>query len=508
MKGTKPAQNGGRNAAGGGDDEADAIPITQTFVKATVRPEKPMTKRKDAGGVSNIASAAVGGLDTDTGVDNDAAHVSGDQQSSMSKLFGACGPAEALDLDLMRGAATKLRVPTRAESADFVKSLSLPERLRDVRNGLNTKLVGACVGNRNGYDEGSGRKSSATAARKQPACTANGAVGQDNSLSSTNAQGIHRSSTTATTTTSVDESSNASYHTLNTKEERLEEEMHHLERMTSWNTLGTVNTFGTNVTNADDTSTDDNINALGMLGLDPPLVDDDGNEISSEMLKDLKARRERKAAATSATSASQSKKKKKKTPSSRRRVVQFDYPPISSLRECPRLDPADQGKLFFSEEELDELEEDRIACKMVDDVEVVAVPAMAPVASSATASSPNGAVTSEVNGIGRRGKMMTKREARKLALGASQKLKGGTSSISPNGSKAIGTTHNSISRSAVASGTDVDNNKANTATTAAGNNPGTSEGNTTGKGGGPMLKGVQIYLRQRSTNEAAKRGKS
>lgn len=114
--------------------------------------------------------------------------------------------------------------------------------------------------------------------------------------------------------------------------------MERLERMTSWNTLGTLNTFGTNNTQTDDAATDDNINALGMLGLNDsqdrpvgdiskgnnnigapkaPIVDDDGNEISSEMLMDLKARRERMAVATTGTGDSQ-----------RRRRVVFDYPPI------------------------------------------------------------------------------------------------------------------------------------------------------------------------------------
>ena len=534
---TSAQKHGGRNV-GGGDDEADSIPITQTFASATVRPEKPMTKRKDGGG---IASAAVGGLDADTEVDNDVGdskapgHQNSSQtqkgrqqqqrpsSSSMSKLFGACGPAEALDLDLVRGATTKLRIPTRTESVHFVKNLSLPERLRDVKDGLNAKL-GACVstskgsGNNNTDRTSSGSKSSA--------------VGQDNALSSTNDQAIHRSSATATTTASVDESSNVSHHTFETKDtkqdERLEE-MHHLERMTSWNTLGTIS----HSTNADDASIEDNINALGMLGLEgrsagggdegaleefisstspkQPIVDDDGNEISSEMISSLKARREQRAAAAAA---SQTTKKKS---SSRRRVVQFDYPPISSLRECPRHDPADQGKLFFSEEELDELEEDRIACKMVDDVEVVAVPAVASANPSATASSPTGP--------GERGeKKMTKREARKLALSASQKLKrsasasmtpnGGkafgfvrsaSASLSPNGSRAFGIADNSTADDDDGG----DDGKSPTASpaNAAGNNSGAPEGRTTDNGGGPLIKGVQIYLRQRSTNEVVKKGK-
>ena len=57
----------------------------------------------------------------------------------------------------------------------------------------------------------------------------------------------------------------------------------------------------------------------------------------------------------------------------RRKVVQFDYPPISSLKECPRIDPRDRNLLFFSEEELDQIEADRASTKTSDDVEIVAV---------------------------------------------------------------------------------------------------------------------------------------
>ena len=171
-------------------------------------------------------------------------------------------------------------------------------------------------------------------------------------------------------------------------------------------------------------------------------------------------------------------------------------------------------------EELDELEEDRMACKMADDVEVVAVPAKAPTTSSASTSSPTAAAVADANGYGGRGgKMMTKREARKLALSSSQRLKGSAgSSMSPGGSQVNGPAdNNSFANAASAHDADVDNNNStahgdgrslNAAAAAAGNNPGSPGGNTTDNGGGPMLKGVQIYLRQRSTNEVVKRGKN
>ena len=232
--GQRPTQSGvigGRDVADGGD-EADGVPITTTF--RTLRPEKPMTKRSDGdGGVSGIVSAAVGGLDTDTEDDNVGGdlRVSGPHQaqahqqtyspsSSISKLFARCGPAEALDLDKMRGAATKLRIPTRTESAEFVKSLSLPERLRDVRDELNAKL-GSCIStSQSSGDGGSGGKATPKSphAAQQPTSTLSSSGGgrQGDAFSSSNAQAVHRLSTAATTA-SVDDSSIVSQHTFDTR---------------------------------------------------------------------------------------------------------------------------------------------------------------------------------------------------------------------------------------------------------------------------------------------------
>jgi len=65
--------------------------------------------------------------------------------------------------------------------------------------------------------------------------------------------------------------------------------------------------------------------------------------------------------------------------------VKFDYPPISSMKQCPRTDPKEIPRLFFTEEELDQIEDDRVSTYIADDVEVVAVasslsedPGMAP----------------------------------------------------------------------------------------------------------------------------------
>jgi hypothetical protein len=62
------------------------------------------------------------------------------------------------------------------------------------------------------------------------------------------------------------------------------------------------------------------------------------------------------------------------TPTSpRKKVVRFDYPPISSLRECPRTRPDQIGELFFTEHELEQIEDDRYCTISADDVEIVAI---------------------------------------------------------------------------------------------------------------------------------------
>mmetsp|Transcript_44326 Transcript_44326/g.44965 ORF Transcript_44326/g.44965 Transcript_44326/m.44965 type:complete len:420 (+) Transcript_44326:307-1566(+) len=56
-----------------------------------------------------------------------------------------------------------------------------------------------------------------------------------------------------------------------------------------------------------------------------------------------------------------------------KKVVKFDYPPIKSLRQYIRPDRADLPKLFFTEEELDQIEDDRYSTMSTDDIEIVAV---------------------------------------------------------------------------------------------------------------------------------------
>jgi hypothetical protein len=86
--------------------------------------------------------------------------------------------------------------------------------------------------------------------------------------------------------------------------------------------------------------------------------DDDGNLIDSKIMEGTRKKME---------------KVKRMQKKYRKRVVKFEYPPITSLKQCPRTDPDDIPHLFFSEEELDMYEDDRRSTFTVDDVEIVAI---------------------------------------------------------------------------------------------------------------------------------------
>lgn len=129
-----------------------------------------------------------------------------------------------------------------------------------------------------------------------------------------------------------------------------EDERQQLQRMTSWATNGSMETTGTIRTQG----TCDTARTHGEVAtLDLP-VDDEGNLIPQSLLDAAERRRQKRKAR-------------------RKKVVKFDYPPIRSIRECPRAAPEDLPNLFFTEEELDEIEEDRENTKAADDVEIVAI---------------------------------------------------------------------------------------------------------------------------------------
>lgn len=141
--------------------------------------------------------------------------------------------------------------------------------------------------------------------------------------------------------------------TFDTFEVQLMNDIQLYNRMNSWETNGTFTTVGTINTEA------------GM----------DTNSIlpSSDVSPRKSTKKDTENLSTNADKATSERDTKYKSKKKHiKRVVNFEYPPISSMKECPRLTDEEKKKLFFTEEELDLYEEDRkqILC---DDIEVIAV---------------------------------------------------------------------------------------------------------------------------------------
>jgi hypothetical protein len=132
----------------------------------------------------------------------------------------------------------------------------------------------------------------------------------------------------------------------------LQEETNQLRRLGSWGTVGTTGTSGTNGT------AETGFNSLDLSGgpmeINVGPLDDEGNPIDPLLLETTQRTRG------------------KRNPR-RERLVRFDYPPIKSLRQCPRHDPAMFPDLWFTEHELDQIEDDRYSTMSIDDIEIVAV---------------------------------------------------------------------------------------------------------------------------------------
>lgn len=141
-----------------------------------------------------------------------------------------------------------------------------------------------------------------------------------------------------------------------------EDEKMQIRRLTSW---GTVDTFD-NLSSALSLSMTGSSSTTGSMtegdASTIQFTDDDGHVIPPEIVEQVQKRRREKRR--------------------RQRVVRFDYPPIKSLRECPRHNPDDLPDLFFTEEELDEIEADRTSTVTADDIEIVAVGNVSPSSSS------------------------------------------------------------------------------------------------------------------------------
>jgi hypothetical protein len=130
----------------------------------------------------------------------------------------------------------------------------------------------------------------------------------------------------------------------------LREENDQIRRLASWNTINTTNTTGTDGTYGTGVSL-----ATGGSQDEIRTGVDDGDAIDlywvSNTQQTLKKRKSRR----------------------RQRVVKFDYPPIKSIRTCPRPNPEDLPELFFTSIELDQIEDDRYSTISTDDVEIVAM---------------------------------------------------------------------------------------------------------------------------------------
>jgi len=152
------------------------------------------------------------------------------------------------------------------------------------------------------------------------------------------------------------------FHSLNPQQQaavlQQEEEQQQLRRLTSWGTVGTYETSETSGT--PDTRNSHTNNPASRATANGVLEDDDGIPIDANLLRN-------KSKLNNAAAKSCSKKPRRK------RVVRFDYPPISSLRECPRTQPEQIGELFFTENELGQIEDDRYSTISADDVEIVAI---------------------------------------------------------------------------------------------------------------------------------------
>jgi len=139
---------------------------------------------------------------------------------------------------------------------------------------------------------------------------------------------------------------------LDTVDEQLLNEVDRLNRMNSWETngtLSTMNTVNTADTGSSEVSFDDTKTIMSGM-------DDDGILISEQALKAHETR----------------KKKRQKKKKRRKKAVNFQYPPISSMKGIPRVTTEERKSLFFSQSELDEYERDR-KYNLCDDVEVVAI---------------------------------------------------------------------------------------------------------------------------------------
>ena len=141
-----------------------------------------------------------------------------------------------------------------------------------------------------------------------------------------------------------------------------------MRRLASWGTFGTIGTT-------------DSLDTNPML-MDPHnhnhnmmyTTDDDGRPIDPQIIEKAKQRNRAKLQQQQQQALAGDHKHALSTSTApKKRSVKFAYPPITSLKQCPRIDPEELDVLFFSDEELATYEHDRRSTGVIDDVEIVAI---------------------------------------------------------------------------------------------------------------------------------------
>jgi len=152
-----------------------------------------------------------------------------------------------------------------------------------------------------------------------------------------------------------------SYGTLDTTQQQLLHEVNLLNRMNSWETNGTYTTAYTAGT-------------LGTAGTTDTADNTFVSQMPSDVSKNATGNGDNSRAPAQLPTPAPIKQAKKKTKKKTRRqkAVNFQYPPISSMKACPIVTEEERKSLFFTESELDVYENDR-STNICDDVEIVAV---------------------------------------------------------------------------------------------------------------------------------------
>ena len=281
-----------------------------------------------------------------------------------------------------------------------------------------------------------------------------------------------------------------SLETMDTATQQLIHEVHLLNRMNSWETNGTFNTMGTtNTLNTTTTTMTADQSLLSEMPTDIPAtvlsdpdVDDDGNTIPKSALKAHKVRR---------------LKRKKK---SKRKAVNFQYPPISSMKACPRVTPEERKSLFFTEEELDIYEGDR-QNNVCDDIEIVAVEfSDSDESSSAVSELGDSDEMRQQNKVkpalrvGKHSKDFFEKSLSNPSINSSESVKSSQKKQLKNSSTISQTLPTLTSSESVKGGYQYNQAKRPPARTKVNGSNDNSKSNSDGG----KIKGVQIYLRQRS----------